>query len=148
MTAELSADRPHCPECGAPTVDGMTCWEQFGGLLAWEQYDPELSAEHFLTVASYNLQHPSSFTQAALDGLRSAFIAHLDSGLPVPEIRRQMGSRFEGSARVLRPKSERQPILRRWAMTIANVYTPDRPDGAAQRVRDWAASIRSELSEI
>jgi hypothetical protein len=29
-----------CPECGAAQVDGMTCWEQLGGLLAWEWQDP------------------------------------------------------------------------------------------------------------
>lgn len=46
-----------CPECGAPTGDGLTCWEQLGSILAWEYNDPALMAEHFLTVASYNLQN-------------------------------------------------------------------------------------------
>jgi hypothetical protein len=47
----------HCPECGAPGVSGTICWEML-----------ELLAEHFLTVASYNLQHPTQFTEAALSG--------------------------------------------------------------------------------
>lgn len=147
MTAEQSEHTSHCPECGAPFRDGMTCWEQLGGVLGWEQHDPELLAEHFLTVASYNLQHPAQFTEEALDGLRAALIEHLDHGLPVPEIRRRMGTKFEGSARVYRSKSDRHPVVRRWPVTIAAVYTPDRPEGAAQRVRDWAASIRRELGE-
>ncbi|HEY0736847.1 MAG TPA: DUF5946 family protein [Herpetosiphonaceae bacterium] len=50
------------PECGGSTVDGLTCWEQLGALIAWEYDDPELAAEHFLTVAAYNLQHPAQFT--------------------------------------------------------------------------------------
>jgi hypothetical protein len=30
-------------------------------------------------------------------------------------------------------------------MTIADVYIPERPQGAAGRVAAWAAAIRSEL---
>jgi hypothetical protein len=29
--------------------------------------------------------------------------------------------------------------------TIADVYTPGRPEGAAARVRDWAAAVRREV---
>lgn len=143
MADSKTDDVPSCPECGAPRVDGMTCWEQLGGILAWEANDPELGAEHFLTVASYNLQHPSQFTDEALDGLRKAFVEHLDHGLPVAEIRRRMGKAFEGKARVMRPEPERRPVLRTWPMTVADVYLPDQPQGAAGRVRQWARSIRS-----
>jgi hypothetical protein len=123
----------------------MTCWEQLGAILAWEAHDPELAAEHFLTVASYNLQHPAQFADAALAGLRSALIERLDSNLPVAEIRRRAGRANAGSRRVLRPAAERRPVLRRWGMSIADVYLPDQPAGAAARVRAWAAAIRREL---
>ena len=90
-----------CPECGAPEVEGFTCWEQLGAILAWEWQDPELAAIHFLTVVSYNLQHPAQFTEPALAGLREQFIAHLDQGVPVSEIRRRVGKAAAGAARVL-----------------------------------------------
>lgn len=134
-----------CPECGAPTVDGLTCWEQLGALIAWEYDDPDLAAEHFLTVASYNLQHPAQFTDEVITGLRVAVIERLDNDLPVAEIRRRNSAEYEGKKRVLRPEAARRPVLRRWPMTIADVYTPDQPAGAAARVRAWAATIRSEL---
>ncbi len=67
MTDQIQADIETCPECGARSVNGMNCWEQLGLLLAWEYDDPELQAEHFLTVAAYNLQHPAQFTDEALD---------------------------------------------------------------------------------
>ena len=70
-------------------------------ILAWEQQDSELRTEHFLTVASYNLQHPAQFTQEALSELRAAFIERLDDGLPVEEIRWRFAETFEGSRRVL-----------------------------------------------
>jgi hypothetical protein len=133
-----------CPECGAPAVDGMSCWEQLGATLAWEVDDPELLAAHFLTVASYNLQHPAQFTGDALAGLRSVFVERLDEGIAVEELRRRAVRQFEGQTRVLKRPSERRPFLRRWTMTITNVYILDRPQGAA-RVRAWAAAIRKDL---
>ena len=145
MDQNTTNDGARCPECGAPRLDGMTCWEQLGLLIAWEYDDPELQAEHFLTVASYNLQHPAQFTDEALAGLRAMFIEHLDNGLAVQEIRRRIGSAAAGNRRVLRDEAERRPGLRSWSMTIADVYVPDRPAGAGGRVRAWAGSIRNEL---
>ncbi|HEX2172318.1 MAG TPA: DUF5946 family protein, partial [Dehalococcoidia bacterium] len=85
-----------CPECGAPPVAGLGCWEQFGAILAWEADDPDLRAEHFLTVATYNLQHPAQFTDEALAWLRAALIERLDKGVAVEEVRRRAARRFEG----------------------------------------------------
>jgi hypothetical protein len=134
-----------CVECGAPRVSGLSCWEQLGALLAWEYDDADLQAEHFLTVAAYNLQHPAQFTDDALIGLRAAFVERLDRGVAVTELRRRAARQFDGQKRVLKPTSERQPMLRRWRMTIADVYTPEHAAGAADRVRAWAAAIRQEL---
>lgn len=134
-----------CPECGAPSVEGFACWEQLGAILAWEWQDPELAAVHFLTVAAYNLQHPAQFTEEALAGLREQFIAHLDQGVAVSEIRRRVGKTAAGATRVLKPEPERIFVLRKWPLTIADVYIPDRPAGASGRVKAWAASIREEI---
>lgn len=138
-------DRP-CLECGAPRVDGMTCWEQLGALIAWEWQDPALLAQHFLTVASYNLQHPAQFTDAALTGLRMAFIDYLEQGISIAQVRRRVAQMAEGPTRVLKDDADRRPVLRPWRMTIADVYLPDQPQGAAERVKAWAAAIRSELA--
>lgn len=134
-----------CPECGAPKVNGLNCREQLAAIGAWEFEDPELLAEHFLTVASYNLQHPAQFTDEALAGLRSVFIEYLDNGLPVAEIRKRFSKEYNGDKRVLKDESERRAVLRQWTMTIANVNIPDQPKWAAGRVRAWAATIRSEI---
>jgi hypothetical protein len=141
----MTNDPGACPECGARAVDGLGCWEQLGMLLSWEGNDPALQAEHFLTVAAYNLQHPAQFTDAALAGLRAALVDRLDRGVADVELRRRAARQFEGPARVLRKPAERQPVLRRWPMTIADVYLPEQPAGAAARVRAWAAAIRAEL---
>ena len=145
MNDQTALPEFHCPECGAPRVNGMTCWEMLGALLAWEYDDPELQAEHFLTLASYNLQHPAQFTETALTGLQAAFIERLDQGLGIAEIRRRVGKAAAGATRVLRPEAERQPVLRQWPMTIADVYLPDQLAGAAERVQAWAAVIRRAI---
>jgi hypothetical protein len=145
MSEQASFPTERCPECDAPSVGGMNCWEMLGAIIAWEAHDPELLAEHFLTVASYNLQHPAQFTEPALTGLRAVFCERLDRGLAIAEIRRRVGTAVSGATRVLKPEHERIPVLRQWAMTIADVYLPDQPERAAGRVRAWAAAIRREL---
>ena len=134
-----------CLECGAPRVEGMNCWEMLGAIGAWEFQDPELMDEHFLTVASYNLQHPAQFTDEALAGLRTAVIGYLDHGVSPAEIRRRTSKSYEGKHRVLKPETERYPVLRHWPMTIADVYLPNHSEGAAGRVRAWGTSIRLEF---
>ena len=147
MEADVkNAESDACPECGAPRVDGLNCWEQLGVIGAWEWQDPSLLAQHFLTVASYNLQHPAQFTDAAIDSLRELFITHLDQGMAVVEVRRRVAQSTAGSVRVLKPEAERRPVLRHWSMTIADVYIPGQPEGAAERVKAWAATIRAELA--
>jgi hypothetical protein len=122
----------------------MSCWDKLGVIIAWEADDPDLAREHFLTVASYNLQHPAQFNAPVLDGLWNAFCQHLDQGLPVAEIRKQVGKSTQGATRVLKPASERHPVLRNWTMTIADVYSLGQPEGVVHRVRAWAATIRRE----
>lgn len=131
-----------CPECGAPRVEGMTCWEMLGAIIAWEYQDPDLAAEHFLTVASYNLQHPAQFTDEALHWLREGFKEYLEQGTPARALRNRAAHLYQGQKRVLRPEAERHPVYSPWPLTIASVYLPDQPEGAADRVRAWAASIR------
>ncbi|MBB6218390.1 hypothetical protein HNQ80_004554 [Anaerosolibacter carboniphilus] len=134
-----------CSECGAPLVDNMNCWEQLDGIIAWEYDYPELFAEHFKTVACYNLQHPAQFSDEAIAGLKTALIEHLDKGLSVGEIRRRNGKLYEGNRRVLKDIRERCPVQRKWKMTISDVYIPDCPERTAERVRKWAVTIREEL---
>lgn len=140
----MEGDATRCPECGGASVNGKNCWEQLGEIAVWEWNDPELMREHFLTVASYNLQHPAQFTDEAMSGLTASFIEHLDQGTPVSIIRKRTARTARG-VKVLRPAALRTPRFRAWPLTIASVYVPNAPEGAAARVRAWAASVRREL---
>ena len=91
-----------CPECGAKKVNDKDCFAQLGEIIAWEYDDPALLAEHFLTVASYNLQHPSQFTSEALTGLRESLAAYLEGCTTIDQIRRKGTAMFEGGTKVMR----------------------------------------------
>lgn len=113
-------------------------------LAAWEWDDPELGALHFLTVATFNLQHPARFSEAAIARLKWAFVQHLDNGLPVSRIRDIHARVFDGAETALKP-DERPPVqTRQWEITISDVHGGG-PDGAADRVMTWARSVRVHL---
>ena len=134
-----------CAECGAPRVGELACFDMLGQLLAWEVDDAELRAEHFLTVASYNLQHPAQFTDDAIAGLRQSYIDYLDLGISISEVRRRASAAVDGAKRVRRDEASIRPVLRTWPMTIADVYGAGDPSGAAERVRAWARVIREAI---
>jgi Family of unknown function (DUF5946) len=136
----------NCPQCGAPTVEGLDCWEQLGAILAWEWQDPELLGVHFLTVASYNLQHPAQFGKKAIEELKASFTAYLQGRVSVPEIRRAASARYNGKAKVLCDAALCRPAPRRWPTTIADVYLPGKPERASHRVKQWAARIAEEIA--
>lgn len=131
-----------CPECGAP-IRTLACRERLDLLLAWEWEDEQLRALHFLTVASFNLQHPSPFTDEAITGLQAAFRGYLDGDLTIADIRRGAAA-LNGSQRVRRAVPARGASAA-WTMTIDAVAQPDQPSGAAARVRAWAQAIRRDL---
>lgn len=122
----------------------MDCRGRLEGILAWEWNDPALQAVHFLTVAAYNIQHPSAFTPEAIDGLWRSRVDYLDGRVSIEEIRRRTGTAFSGDRRVLVPASERTAAARAWSRTIASVYPGPGPGGAADRVRAWATSVGQE----
>jgi hypothetical protein len=119
----------------------------FGTILSWEASDPELQAEHFQTVAAYNLQHPAKFTDKAIAGLRTALVDYIDFGVSTRELRRQASEKYEGAKRVLRDEDKQVQVLKNWDMTVADVYANDTPLEAADRVRQWGLSIRREISQ-
>lgn len=134
-----------CPECGAPACNNLDCWEMLNAILSWEWNDPELAAEHFQTVACYNLQHPAKFEAETLTGLQESLSDYIYGGTPPSHIRRQNAAAYGGSKKVLKPQHAWRPVLRKWPQTIADVYANGNPAGAAARVKTWGTSILRKL---
>ena len=134
----------YCPECGSLQVNGLSCFEQLGQVLAWESQDVDLWDVHFLTVASYNLQHPSQFTDEAIAGLKASFTDYLDGKTTIEQILQKIRAAYNGSQRVKKAEDQRVVQPRSWSITISDVYIPDQPHGAAERVKTWADTIKQE----
>ena len=143
----------HCPDCGAPVVDGRDCRELFGQLLAHEYESPQsFGAVHHLTVAAYFLQHPRGYSRGAIDMWRIIVDESLDGISTAADfLDRARGQLAGGGVRVREPGAEPPPNWpTSWPMTVADVIaaegeTVDAEDHT-KRVRQWAESIRATLS--
>ncbi|WP_059173562.1 DUF5946 family protein [Bacillus sp. FJAT-27445] len=133
-----------CPECGAPEANGLDCRGQLEEILAWEQADPELLSKHFWTVACFNIQHPSEFSEAAWSNFRGIFCEAFDSSLPIHEIGKMVSVLAAGPSKMKR-KEAASPVYREWAMTVSEVYLGGEPKGAADRVFAWSKVVRKQL---
>ncbi len=57
-----------CPECGAAIAKGTTCRDYLNEMIKWDFEDFNGAGKiHHLTVLSYNLQHPSVYSQRGLE---------------------------------------------------------------------------------
>jgi hypothetical protein len=150
--------RSSCPECGAPLGDADDCRALFHELLALEARvaDAAGALPHFFAVASYNLQHPSMFTLAALEGLRDTLGDVLAGRASLEDARRRARAGADGATRVRRrpedvDTDEERRMLgawpTRWPITIADVCRAE-PEEYAARVRAWAEGTIATLEAV
>jgi uncharacterized protein DUF5946 len=80
-----------CTECGATLPESGDCLVLLHEMLALEAQVAGAPGvvPHFLAVATYNLQHPSTFAPAALTGLRRAVADVLDGRATIADVRRR-----------------------------------------------------------
>lgn len=136
-----------CTECGAKEVDGLSCWDQFGYLLSWEQYNPELAALHFWTVSSYMLQHPSNLTEAGYALTKQLFCDAYDHNWETSYIlqkNRELTTNKTFKIKNPVPPAERFRTLTSWAMTVNDVYSAGEP-ASVQSVLAWSKAIREQF---
>lgn len=139
----------YCIECGATENDGLSCWEQFGYLLSWEQRNPKLYELHFWTVSSYMLQHPSNFTKEGYDLTRSLFCDAYDYHWETPYIlKKNREATTNKTFKITNPVpvAERERVLKTWGMTVSDVYAAGEKN-AVDHVLKWRTSIRNEFSD-
>ena len=144
---------PTCPDCGALVAEGGSCRELFDQLLAHEYESPQsFGAVHHLTVAAYFLQPPRGYSRGAIDMWRIIVDESLDGvSTPADFLQRARGQ-VGGGVRVREPGADPPPDWpTAWPVTVADVVaadgeTPD-ADAYAERVRQWAGSIRTTLRD-
>lgn len=138
-----------CPDCGAILPEGQSCQDYFYQILYWEQEDSRVAAVHHLTVLCYHLQHPSLFTNDALRFGRQQLHEFVIEGLSPQAMRQRIGEKVDSGKRTWKvsgtPGSYETPIP--WTMTIVDA-AGHHIDGSWDRVRAWAQSMHTALSEV
>lgn len=101
---------------------------------------------HILFYLEQLFFHPSQFTEEVLEDLKNIFCEAYDKGWSNEQARARVskGGKWEGKRKV-RLKEPKKPELHQWSMTISDIYIPDQPSRAAERVREWIKVVRNEL---
>jgi hypothetical protein len=145
-------DNPLCPECGAAQSDRDSCQTYLGELLALESLVPggPTQMAHFFAIASFNLQHPSSFTTEVLESLRRSLDNAVAGRVDIPTLRRRARYVAEGPKRVLRRDAaadDKRPSgwPSVWPMTVLDVCRAA-PDTYNAKAEEWARSVAVTLA--
>jgi hypothetical protein len=146
-----------CAECGAELPESGACIALFHELLALEAQvtDAPGGVPHFLAVATYNLQHPSTFTLPALAGLRRAVADVLHGRATIAEVRRRASAGAGGATRVKRHSEDapdraehasRKGWPTHWPSTVADVCRLA-PEQYIDHVTAWARDTVRTLDQ-
>lgn len=138
-----------CSECGAQETDGYSCYELFGFPLVWEHNDPKLYELHFWLVSCYMIQHPSNFTEEGYKHLINLFIDAYDNDWDSPYILKKNREIVKSVSKITNPipSMERERILRKWPMTIEDIYLGGEKN-AILNINKWKDHVRNELKLI
>lgn len=137
-----------CTECGALENDGLSCYEQFGYPLVWEQSDLQLYKLHFWLVSCYMLQHPSNFSEAGYTYLIELFIEAYDNNLSISDILKRNTELLVGTSKISNPISNDKRLrnLIKWSMTIEDIYLGGEIN-AIENLNKWKKIMRDELKK-
>jgi hypothetical protein len=116
--------------------------------MEWEDAPRSYQAHHLL-VATYMLQHPSTFTAEAEQWYRETVSAIVDEGLSGPQLRERTRGTLEQSDRefAIKAKEPRPVVARHWSATIADGVLDGPAAELPERVWRWARAVREDLRE-
>ena len=135
-----------CIECGARETHGYSCYELFGFPLVWEHNDPKLYELHFWLVSCYMIQHPSNYTEEGYKHLVNLFIDAYDNNWDTPYILKKNREIVKSVGKITNPipNEERKRELRRWSMTIEDIYLGGEQN-AIENINKWKEQIINDL---
>ncbi len=141
-----------CAECGASLTEGMTCRDYLNEMIKWDFEDFNgVGRVHHLTVVSYNLQHPSVYSEKGLENAKKSlakFILHPTSYKEHgAEDVRNLASDVRTWKITSTPESQGkyhiQPV---WRITARDVFKSGLPS-YVENVQKWSESVLEALKE-
>lgn len=144
MRKEVGVEQ--CPECGAALVGREACDELFHQVLAWEQYDIEGNGRyHHMLVMSWELQHPSRFSDETLTWARESLARSISGEVSAQQLRREVSEWAPQDKRAFKiTRTGGMIVPRRWSLTLADVVA-EGLEGMPESVRTWATAVSNDL---
>lgn len=145
-----SMNDTRCPECDAPLEHVTACREYLNEMIKWDFEDfTGVGKIHHLTVLSYNLQHPSVYSQKGLADAKESlkeFIQDPESFAAHDERnRKNLGSdvrdwKIAGTAE----DSGKYRTAPTWTMRASDVIRAGLPE-YVENVKKWSTSVFESL---
>ena len=140
-----------CVECGAVLSEGNTCQTIFDEFLSLEYTNPAYGQVHFLTVASFMIQH-GRYSDAALIWMQSMLRAALDEQLTAQQLRQRAAQGMDDAARTWKVsrQADERPLPRvAWSRTIADVaQSMQDPEKYCEQVKQWAQATLQQMADL
>lgn len=137
-----------CNKCGARLPTGNTCQSIFNEFMALEFTEPSYGQVHFLTVASYMVQH-EGYSDEMYVWIQTALRKHLEEDYPTELIRQDM-NRGPGSTKGIRRPVNAPPLPKvAWTMTIADVAAQMHgAESYRKLIEQWGRTTLKEMGPL
>lgn len=137
-----------CEKCSAHLPMGNTCQSIFNEFMALEFTDPSYGQVHFLTVASYMVQH-EGYSDEMYVWVQTALRKHLEEGYATELIRQDM-ARGPGSTKGIRRPVNASPLPKvAWTMTIADVAAQMHDaESYCKLIEQWGRTTLKEMRAL
>ncbi|WP_373459758.1 DUF5946 family protein [Paenibacillus harenae] len=137
-----------CNKCGAELSQEKTCESIFNEFMALELTFPSYGRVHFLTVASYMVQH-EGYSDEMYVWAQSALRRHLEEGYPTELIRLDMARGPRNIKGIQRPMNAIPLPKVAWTMTIADVASQMHDfDSYCKLVEQWGRTTLKEMGPL
>ncbi|RAV21589.1 DUF5946 family protein [Paenibacillus contaminans] len=137
-----------CAKCGAELSQENTCESIFNEFMALEFTDPSYGQVHFLTVASYMVQH-EGYSDDMYVWVQSALRRHLEEGYPTELIRQDMAIGPGSTKGIRRPLNAIPQPKVAWTMTIADVASQMHDsDSYFKLIEQWGRTALKEMGPL
>ncbi|HWU24291.1 MAG TPA: DUF5946 family protein [Candidatus Paceibacterota bacterium] len=141
-----------CEECGAPLVNIDECREYLHEMIKWDFEDfAGVGKVHHLTVLSYNLQHPSTYSQKGLEDAKNSleiFLANPEAFVEHDERNRAALSSHVRDWKISGTSEDHgmYTTIPTWTMRASDVVQGGLPE-YVENVKKWSRSIHTALQE-
>lgn len=145
-------DNEKCNECGASLENAAECRDYLNEMIKWDFEDfTGVGKIHHLTVLSYDLQHPSTYSQRGLEDAKNSLEIFLTSPESFAEHDERNRAALSSDVRVwkITGTPENHGIYRTapiWTIRASDVVGEGLPN-YIENVKNWAQSIHDALKE-